>query len=458
MQSVQRDQISQSIGHMLVGGTTSATYSYYWTPEGGACYLDTGLHPEFASPESLSGFAVAMHDRIGQRRITQHAAQTEQHFRSAGVLKRLFVLRNNSDIEGFQTWGYHCNLHIPARYIQRLQLLTAYMVTGLIWWGTGKVDVDAYGEPVYLLSSRANSFSNVFGVGDTTDALDRGIFYVKNDEEGDSIRNRVRIQIAHTDSNLADRITELKFDLLQLLVCMMEAGKLKGIKLPNRFRGGLEIPLFYMSRINEDPQYKMSLYRSDKRMTALQIQRSYLAEAKAFVAKAGLHRRYGRSLNRWEDLLNRFERGIEHLVGYNDYATKWHLIKPLLTGSERTLHRRLVNAHYRDSMYHAIYGESKWHQRALALLQDQIPDRLVDEHMGIPPQDTRAAQRAFFVTEGRRRGLIVTADWRRVELAESESYPEYAKGYWMKDPYDGDLAQPTAWMDTNFPQSQTSTG
>src|SRR3979490_588858 len=77
--------------------------------ENGACpYLDSGSHPEYATPECDSIHDLVVHDKAGERILEGLVQSSEQRLREEGIRGEVFLFKNNTDSAG-NSYGCHEN-------------------------------------------------------------------------------------------------------------------------------------------------------------------------------------------------------------------------------------------------------------------------------------------------------------------------------------------------------------
>src|SRR4029077_5676073 len=122
---------------------------------GARLYLDTGFHPEYATPECDDVAELVIHDKAGERIVEDLLHQAEKRLREDGISGNILLFKNNTDSAG-NSYGCHEN-YLVSRDVsfQRLaEALIPFFVTRQIFAGAGKVLQTPRGFH-YCLSQRA---------------------------------------------------------------------------------------------------------------------------------------------------------------------------------------------------------------------------------------------------------------------------------------------------------------
>src|SRR6266478_4607351 len=83
------------------------------SPDNGArLYLDTGFHPEYATPECDDVTELVIHDKAGERIVEDLRHQAEKRLREDGILGNILLFKNNTDSAG-NSYGCHENYREP---------------------------------------------------------------------------------------------------------------------------------------------------------------------------------------------------------------------------------------------------------------------------------------------------------------------------------------------------------
>ena len=250
---------------------------------GGRFYLDTGDHPEFATPECRTAFDLVVYDKAGERLIEDLSSRVEARLREEGNPGEVLVCKNNIDVRG-NTFGCHENYLIPRRgarlnessfFKMVIRELIPFLITRQIFCGTGKVITG--NKLGYQVSQRADFIDSELS-SDTT--FRRGIINSR-DEPLSKIDRWRRLHILVGDSNLSELATLLKVGTTMLVLRLIEE---EGFGDSLSF----EDPILALREISHDPdcQVKVKLLDGSYR-SAVEIQHAYLERVRAFLETKG---------------------------------------------------------------------------------------------------------------------------------------------------------------------------
>jgi len=192
------------------GATTAPDRADVVLPNGARLYNDHG-HPEYATPECLSGNELALHDRAGDawmRRAARIFAERTN--------RRVHVIKNNTD--GEATWGAHESYLVPRSLgFEALYLaLVPMLVTRTTLTGAGRVH-----RGQFQLSQRAEFFSERASV----DTLYRRPIFNTRDEPHAAFGEWVRVHVITGDANMMPSVTARKVNLVKIALALAEIGQ-----------------------------------------------------------------------------------------------------------------------------------------------------------------------------------------------------------------------------------------
>lgn len=297
---------------------------------GARFYLDTGDHPEYATPECTSSMDVVVHEKAGERFINELAVQVEKELQDLGVGGQVILSKNNIDIRG-NTYGCHENYLIPRRCRRRnessffklvIQELIPFLVTRQVFCGAGKI---ISGNKLgFQVSQRADFIDSELS-SDTT--FRRGIINSR-DEPLSKIDLYRRLHILIGDSNMSPLCTFLKTGTTMIVLTLVEEGI-----LDNAIH--LEDPILALREISSDPKCKLKMRMVDgKYLSALEIQRFYLEKAEKFYAEREADKETRMVLEQWRWVLDRLESDTDSLSRHVDWVGKQSAMQRLLTRFE----------------------------------------------------------------------------------------------------------------------------
>ncbi|HXV64461.1 MAG TPA: proteasome accessory factor PafA2 family protein, partial [Vicinamibacteria bacterium] len=285
--------------------------------------------------------------------------------------------------------------------------LTAFLVSRAVLSGAGSVEADGRfvlsekGASIRRVSRRSISPNDraIFDVGNLMKPAHSAVHFYVRPFLG-LFHRKQRLQLGLADSNVLDEAEFLKMGTTALVVDMVEAGRLKNVPRVRR-------PVRALHAIVSDPGLSVKVPTTRGEMSALEIQRSCLEEAKSFVRESKPTSLEARTVVRlWEDVLSALEKGEQdRLVGRIDWVTKRYLLEAC--GGPGT-DRRLKTI---DLRYHEIgdgYAArlvSSGHARKL------ISEEEVEHATTEPPMGTPAFARGRFIRERRTSLVPVRVAW-----------------------------------------------
>ena len=146
------DNVARYLFEKVIPGARNANV---FLENGARLYLDTGFHPEYATPECDDIMDLCVHDKAGERIVEDLLHQAEKRLREDGISGNILLFKNNTDSAG-NSYGCHEN-YLVSRDVsfQRLaEALIPFFVTRQIFAGAGKVLQTPRGFH-YCLSQRA---------------------------------------------------------------------------------------------------------------------------------------------------------------------------------------------------------------------------------------------------------------------------------------------------------------
>jgi len=344
---------------------------------GGRLYVD-GAHPEYSTPECTNAREVVAFERVGERII----AQALDSITKARGREQFVLYKNNSDGKG-NSYGYHEN-YLVSRAVpfERItQVLTPFLVTRLIYAGSGKVGAENQTSPVeYQISQRADFFETLV---DLNTMVRRPIINTRDEPHSDSGKYR-RLHVIVGDANMAELSTYLKVGALSMVLDVLEAGA----DLP---RINLADPVGAIKQVSRDVQLKESLKLTDgTATTAIAVQRAYLKAAQDFYACHELSQVTKDVLVRWEDVLDRLERDPRSLVRELDWVAKRYLIESYMERKScgwDDSRVRLMDLQYHDvrpdrGLYYTLERSH--------MIERVVLDHEIERAEFVPPIGTRA--------------------------------------------------------------------
>jgi proteasome accessory factor A len=416
-QRVSPDRAAAAVFDSALPG---ARHSNAFLENGARLYLDTGSHPEYATPECDDLAELVAHDKAGERIVEDLVRRAERGLRADGIIGRLLVFKNNTDSVG-NSYGCHENYLVSRNVpLQRLaEVLIPFLVTRQVFAGAGKVLRTPRGVR-YCLSQRAPHICQDICAATTSG---RSIINMRDEPLADAERYR-RLHLIVGDSNMAEVATYLKVGTTALILDMIEDGSFDRDY-------SLRSPVQALRDISSDPTLGATVELKDGRtMNALQLQTEYLEGVARHVSSTGANRAAKDVLARWADVIERLRDDPMQLNRELDWVIKLEWIEHYRTRDRLSWCDPKISLI--DLQYHDVRHECGIYYRLAAhgRVERVIDDAAIATAIQIPPQTTRARLRGEFIRQARLKGRDYRADWTYLKLEGSGS-----RAIHCKDPF-----------------------
>jgi proteasome accessory factor A len=281
---------------------------------GSRFYVDTGLHPELATPEVHNPTDLVRYVLAGERFLAGLVAEIG---RGRGK-PRVGCFRCNVDYSGqtAATWGCHESfLHLCHPSVLPDNIIP-HLVTRIIYTGAGGFDSTSRGIR-FLLSPRVPHLVKVVSSSSTGE---RGIFHDKDEPlAGPGFH---RLHILAGESLCSQRAMWLKAATTALVVALIEAGFQPGAAVR------LKSPLDAMRAIAADPECKAPIaLASGEQSGAVAVQRHYLDLAEKYILNRCAPPWGVAACCEWRRTLDLLESGPHSLATTLDWALKLPLYR-----------------------------------------------------------------------------------------------------------------------------------
>ncbi len=399
------------LGYIFEGLIPNSWPSNAFLCNGARFYQDTGCHPEYATPECDNIVDLVVHDKAGERILESCLPTAEKRLKEEGLSGTISIYKNNTDSMG-NTYGCHENYLIrrDIDFWKVSEQLIPFFVTRLVYAGAGKV-LKVSGKYYYFISQRAQHIHEKTSSSTTSS---RSIINTRDEPHADAEKYR-RLHIIVGDSNMSEYVTYLKVGTTAIILSMIEAGfSVSGMTL--------EDPVKAMRDISRDLTLKKRVrLENGKELTAIEIQRAYLATAKEYLASSddpdeSLHE----ILEQWEYVLNELEEDPKRLYGEIDWVTKREMLTSYMDKKGCGLDDPRIAM--MDLQYHDIHQEKGLYYLLCKrdMIQRIATDEAILHAMENPPETTRAKIRGDFIRFAKAKNRYYTVDWTYLKL----------NGYW----------------------------
>ena len=398
------DNVARYLFEKVIPGARNANV---FLENGARLYLDTGFHPEYATPECDDVAELVIHDKAGERIVEDLLHQAEKRLREDGISGNILLFKNNTDSAG-NSYGCHENYLVSrhGEFGRLADVLIPFLVTRQLICGAGKVLQTPRGA-VFCLSQRAEHIWE--GVSSAT-TRSRPIINTRDEPHADAERYR-RLHVIVGDSNMNEVTTLLKVGSADIVLRMIEAGVvMRDLSLENPIRAIREVSHDVTGR------RKIRL-ANNKEVSALEIQQEYLAKATEFVERRGGDQIAKRVVELWGRVLNAIETGdLDPVSREIDWVSKLKLI-------ERYQDKHQIPmSHPRIAQLDLAYHDVRRGRGLYALMEkrkqvDRVSNDLeIFEAKETPPQTTRARLRGEFIRHAQEKRRDFTVDWVHLKL------------------------------------------
>lgn len=389
---------------------------------GARFYLDTGCHPEYATPECASPMDVMIYDKAGERILENLLNYAQNKVHEEGFQGELAIFKNNTDFVG-NSYGCHENYLADrtADFYYMAEQLIPFLVTRQIFTGAGKVFRTRRGT-VYHISQRAQHIRQKIS-GTTTN--ERSIINTRDEPHAIKEKYR-RLHIIVGDSNMSEFSTYLKVGTTALVLQMIEDDF-----LPPTF--ALRNPVRAIKDISRDLTCREAVpLNSGKKYSALELQKEYLDLAQRYYSTRTMSPEAADILQKWEYVLTKLEEDPMQLHHEIDWVIKLHLLQAYgerTNLAPETSGDRMLML---DLQYHDIRREKGLYfllerkgQVVRLATNEQIEKAMVD-----PPQNTRAKMRGELIKLAKMKRIPYDLDWNYIRIG-------YLLNLWVKcnDPF-----------------------
>jgi Pup amidohydrolase len=405
-------------GGRLGSGYDSQDWGRKFLSNGSCVYIDLD-HLELASAETLSAW-----DQLGCVHAMLRLARGAMAAANASLPRgqRVQVLVNNSDGSG-SSYGSHVNVLLTRaawndlfdRRLHHLLYLAAFQASSIVFTGQGKVGSENEAPPVnYQISQRADFLETLVGPQTTcrrpmVNSRDEALCGIKGTRTG-----KARLHVIFYDSTLCHTATLLKLGTLQIVLAMIEAGRVD----PGCI---LDDPLDAVLRWSHDPTLRASTRLIDgTSLTATELQARFVASARTFVDEGACDDIVpgARELvSLWEWVVDRLlARDLDALVSRIDWVLKMSILERAMT-KRRNLDWSSAQVKHLDHLYSSLDLEDGlyWAHERAGLVEQLVTDDRVRWLTSRPPETTRAWTRGTLLECAGAAGVEDASwDWVRV--------------------------------------------
>jgi proteasome accessory factor A len=367
-------------------------------------------------------------------RITRVALDAANRMMPADNVIQLLV--NNSDGKG-HAYGSHLNFLLSAqafanlfhRKMHHLLCLAAFQVSSIIYTGQGKVGAENGASPVaFQISQRADFFETLTGpqtmyerpIVNSRDEPLCGTLGGRRDGTGFS-----RLHCIFHDNTLSHVATFLKVGTMQIFLAMLEAEELDPRLI-------LDDPVDAVHRWSHDPSLRISARLvGGGEITALDLQRRFLDNARRFVAAGGCNGVVPDAeeiVDLWDETLRLLQAGeVAKLARRLDWVLKLSILhQAIMRRPELTWTSPGIK--HLDDLYGSLDAAEGlyWLHERLGGVDRIATEEQIEYFVHQPPKDTRAWTRAMLLRAAAPTD-IESVDWDalRFRIVGADQWPEH---------------------------------
>jgi proteasome accessory factor A len=315
----QRQLSPEEVGRRLFGPVVSGgQVSSVLLRNGARLHLDAVSYPEYATPECGSVPDLVVHDKAGERIVEGLLVDAGQRLREEGIAGDISVFKSAAGPAGS---SYGCQedylVGRGGEFGRLADILIPFLVTRQLICGAGAVVQTPRGA-VYCLSRPAGHMGKSLSPAITRA---RPLIHTRDEPRAAGAGLR-RLRVIVSDSTMSETTTMLKAGATGLVLRMAEAAT----GLPDLI---LDHPVQALGEVSRDLTGRSRVRRADGRqMSALDIQREYLAKAKDFTGQRGADAVSRRVLGMWERALDAIgTQNLDTIAREIDWVIKYQLVE-----------------------------------------------------------------------------------------------------------------------------------
>ena len=252
-----------------------------------------GVTCVFRGQRRLSPEEVA-HDKAGERILEELGVDAQGRLREAGIAADVHLFKNSTDPAGRSSGcreSYQVGTH--GEFSRLADMLIPFIVTRQVICGAGKVLPTPRGAVYSLSQGPGQSWTGA----SPARIRSRPLINTRSEPRAGGQAFR-RLHVAVSDPNMSETTVLLKLGATDLVLRMIEAGAV----LPDLI---LDNPVQAIGEVSLDVTGRGPVRLADGReLSALDIQREYLARARDFAGFSGADAASRRVLGMWERVLD----------------------------------------------------------------------------------------------------------------------------------------------------------
>ncbi len=283
-------------------------------PNGARLSLEVASQPQYATPECGNVLDVIAHDKAGERILEELGMDAQGRLREAGIAADVYLFKNSTGKSSGCRENYQVGAH--GEFGRLADMLIPFLVTRQVICGAGKVLQTPRGAVFSLGQGAGPSWTGVSPARIRSRPL---ISTRRQPRAGQSFR---RLHVTVSEPNMSETTVLLKLGATDVVLRMIEAGAVR----PDLI---LDNAVTAIGAVGLDLTGRSPVRLADGReLSALDIQREYLARARDFADRNGPDAATRRVLGMWERVLDSVATGnLDAIAREIDWVTKYQLIE-----------------------------------------------------------------------------------------------------------------------------------
>jgi len=347
---------------------------------GSRLHLEVAGCPEYATPECGNPLELIVHDKAGERILEGLLADAGQRLRDEGRADDVRIFKCSAGPADSSSGCQEDYLvGRGGRFGRLADILIPFLVTRQLICGAGAV-VPTPGGAVYCLSRPWQVQTGVSAAG----ARSRPLISTFDEPRAAGLR---RLRVSVSDPAMSETTTLLRAAATFLVLRMAESGTV----MPDLT---LDNPVRALGEVSRDITGSSVLrLAGGRQVSALDIQREYLAKARDFTSNHRADAVAGRVLRLWERALDAIGTGNLHAIAREiDWVIKYQLIQQ--HRAEHDLPLSAPEITEADLAYHDIHrGHGLYYQlERRSAVERTARDIDIFEAKTVPPRHGRHRQ------------------------------------------------------------------
>jgi proteasome accessory factor A len=306
------DEIARDLFRPLLSGDRR---SDVLLRNGARLSLEAPSHPEYATPECDNILDLIAHDKAGERILEGLGVDAQRRLREAGIAADVYLTKHSAGKSLGCRESYQVGAH--GEFGRLADGLIPFLVTRQIICGAGKVLQTPRGAVFSLSQGTEPSWQS----GSSARIRSRPLINTRHEPRvgGQAFR---RLHVAVSEPNMNETTVLLKLGTTDVVLRMIEAGAaLPDLILDNAVRTINTVSLDLTGR-------SPVRLANGRELSALDIQREYLARARDFTDRNGGDPATRRVLGMWQRVLDSVAAGnLDAIAREIDWVAKYQLIE-----------------------------------------------------------------------------------------------------------------------------------